>query len=64
MMQDLDMVAEGMDIWNHVGATLSVSAAGKPADRLDTFALAERLGKWFMADKDIWRKTGKEGELS
>lgn len=63
LLQDLDIVAEGMDIWNHVGATLSAIAAGKTVDRTDAFALAERLEKWFMAYKEIWRKTGKEGEL-
>lgn len=30
-MQDLDMVAEGMNVWNHVGGRLSVSLAGAEA---------------------------------
>lgn len=63
IMQDLDVVAEGMDIWNHMGAMLSAMAAGKTADRAEAFSLAERLEKWFMAYKEIWRRIGKEGEL-
>lgn len=64
MMQDLDMVAEGMDIWNHVGAMLSASQAGGSPDEAGAFSLAERLEKWFTSYKEVWRKVGKEGELS
>lgn len=63
LMQDLDMVAEGMDIWNQVGAMLSALAAGEPADETSAFALAQRLEQWFMAYKEVWRQVGKEGEL-
>ncbi|MDE6518485.1 MAG: hypothetical protein K2L18_11685 [Acetatifactor sp.] len=63
LMQDLDMTAEGMDIWNQVGAMLSASAAGEPADETSAFALAQRLEQWFMAYKEVWRQVGKEGEL-
>ena len=61
LMQDLDMVAEGMNVWNHVGGRLSVSLAG--AEAAGAFALAERLEKWFMAYKEVWRESGKEAEL-
>lgn len=63
LMQDLDMVAEGMDIWNQVGGLLPVTAAGKTSDKISAFALAERLENWFMAYKEVWRESGKEGEL-
>ena len=43
-----------------MGGRLSVSLAGsEPA----AFALAERLEKWFMAYKEVWRESGKEAEL-
>ena len=61
LMQDLDMVAEGMNVWNHVGGRLSVSLAG--SEPAGAFALAERLEKWFMAYKEVWRESGKEAEL-
>lgn len=64
LMHDLDMVAEGMDIWNRVGGLLPATTAGKLADEISAFALAERLEKWFMAYKEVWRESGKEGELS
>ncbi|MCI9073009.1 MAG: family 20 glycosylhydrolase [Lachnospiraceae bacterium] len=77
LMQDLDMVAEGMDLWNHVGGWLQTALTGKPP--LETgetvseeapargdvdFVLAAGLEKWFMAYKEVWRESGKEAELS
>lgn len=64
LLQDLDIVAEGMDTWNNVGMILSRSAEGKAADKACAFALAERLENWFMAYKEVWRQAGKEAELS
>lgn len=64
LMQDLDVTAEGMDVWNHVGGLLTAWAAGNPAKEEEAFGLAQRLEKWFTAYKEVWRESGKEGELS
>lgn len=61
---DLELTAEGIDTWNRVGLTLLEAAQGKPQQPAEAFALAERLEKWFMAYKELWRGVGKEGELS
>lgn len=57
LMQELELTAEGMDVWNNVEAALC-SGDGR------SFETAERLEKWFMAYKAIWRQAGKEGELA
>lgn len=57
LMQELELTAEAIDVWNHVGAAL---CRGEVPD----FGLAERLEKWFMAYKESWRQVGKEGELA
>ncbi len=64
LMQDLDVTAEGMDVWNHVGGLLTAWAAGNPAKEEEAFGLAQRLEKWFTAYREVWRESGKEGELS
>lgn len=63
LMQELELTAEGMDTWNNVGMALLQAVEGKAADAGLAFALAERLENWFMAYKEIWRQTGREGEL-
>ena len=45
-------------------AVLLQSAEGKTVEKGCAFALAQRLENWFMAYKEVWRKTGKEAELS
>lgn len=57
LMQELELTAEGMDVWNNVGAALCRGDS-------HSFELAERLEKWFMAYKESWRQVGKEGELA
>lgn len=64
LMQELELTAEGMDTWNNVGMVLLQAAEEKAVDTNLAFALAERLENWFMAYKEIWRRTGKEGELA
>ncbi len=60
LMQDLDVTAEGMDVWNHVGGLLTAWAAGNPAKEEEAFGLAQRLEKWFTAYKEVWRAARKE----
>ena len=64
LIPQLDLAAEGMDTWNNVGMVLLQSAEGKTVEKGCAFALAQRLENWFMAYKEVWRKTGKEAELS
>lgn len=64
LMQELELTAEGMDVWNNVGLVLLQSADGRVTDEACAFELAARLERWFMAYKEIWRQTGKEGELA
>ncbi|MCM1188923.1 MAG: family 20 glycosylhydrolase [bacterium] len=59
LTHDLDVTAEGIDIWNQTGLLLSEGAA----ESADAFALAERLENWFMVYKELWREDCKEGEL-
>lgn len=61
---DLELTAEAVDIWNRVGLTLTEGAQGRLPEPAEVLALAERLEKWFMAYKELWRSVGKEGELS
>lgn len=56
LMQELELTAEGMDVWNNVGLALSQADRHSPA-------LAGRLENWFQAYKEVWRQTGKEGDL-
>ncbi len=64
LMQELELTAEGMDVWNNVGLVLLQSADGRVTDEACAFELTARLERWFMAYKEIWRQTGKEGELA
>ncbi|MCM1026309.1 MAG: family 20 glycosylhydrolase [Roseburia sp.] len=63
LVRDLELTAEGIDTWNRVGLALSEAACGKRQEPAEAFALSERLEKWFMAYKELWRAVGKEGEL-
>lgn len=49
------VTVEGIQIFNEIGFTL---AKGK-----QSFELAGRLENWYMFYKEVWRSTGKEGEL-
>lgn len=63
IMQDLDVTAEGIAVWNAVGRALTDIAEGIPAEKAGSCFLAERLEKWFMAYKEVWRESNREGDL-
>ena len=51
--------AEAMKIFNKLGLAVSGESFGKE----ELNALAERLEKWFMAYKELWRTVSRESEL-
>ena len=63
LMQDLDITAVGILIWNAVGRRRAERESGIPAEQDRDFKLAERLENWFMAYKALWRSTSREGDL-
>lgn len=60
LMQYLDVVIDGIKVWNNIGDVVLKRKAGEQV--LD-FALADRLEGWFMAYKELWRRESKEGDL-
>ena len=63
MMRAYDICIRGIQVWNEVGLVIDQSDAGKPVEA-DAYALAERLEKWFMDYKELWRDCSKEGDIS
>ncbi|MDE5590378.1 MAG: hypothetical protein K2J60_14765, partial [Acetatifactor sp.] len=63
LMQDLDITADGILIWNAVGRRLAERESGIRAEQDRDFKLAERLENWFMAYKALWRSASREGDL-
>lgn len=62
MMRAYDICIRGIQVWNEAGLVIGQNDAGKPVET-DAYALAERLEKWFMDYKDLWRDCSKEGDL-
>lgn len=58
-----ELAAEAVRLWNEVGAVLVCEKQGEPRRQEETFALAARLERWFMAYKGQWRSIGREGDL-
>lgn len=52
-----------MRLWNEVGAVIAREKQGAMPDPEQTYALAGRLERWFMAFKAQWRSIGREGDL-
>lgn len=67
LVQDLDITADGILIWNAVGRRLAErfteQGSGIPAEQERDFKPAERLENWFMAYKALWRSVSREGDL-
>ena len=62
-MQLLSVTLQGIGIWNAVGLlTESMEKTGS-FDMQKGLELAEKLECWFMAYKENWRATSKEGDL-
>ncbi len=62
-MQLLSATLQGIGIWNAVGLlTESMEKTGS-FDMQKGLELAEKLECWFMAYKENWRATSKEGDL-
>lgn len=62
-MQLLSVTMQGIALWNEVGILGQSREREGSFDAQQGAALAEKLEKWFMAFKENWRSTGKEGDL-
>ena len=58
-----DVTTEAVRLWNEVGAVIAREKQGAMPDPEQTYALAGRLERWFMAFKAQWRSIGREGDL-
>ncbi len=58
-----DVTTEAVRLWNEVGAVIAREKQGAMPDLGQTYALAGRLERWFMAFKAQWRSIGREGDL-
>lgn len=58
------VAAEGMQLFNSIGATLCVSLGQSSNSAAESpKQLAERLERWFYHYKEVWRSVSKESEL-
>lgn len=62
LMWSYDVCIRGIQVWNEVGAFLGHRDTGKPVEG-DAYELAARLEAWFMAYKELWRVSSREGDL-
>lgn len=60
-INDYMVTLDGIRIFNEMG--LFVMAERNGQDVKPDFALAERLEKWYMSYKEMWRRNSKEGDL-
>lgn len=58
--QMLSVTVDAIRIWNRIGYLLSEGSAVGSKERYEA---ASALEWWFMHFKDMWRKTGREGDL-
>ena len=58
-----DMTVEAVRLWNEIGAAVAHENQGAALHPEETYALAGRLERWFMAFKAQWRSIGREGDL-
>lgn len=56
MLWSYDITIDGIVIWNEIGRVV--------AQEEKDSALAERLERWFMAYKSLWRETSRERDLA
>lgn len=59
----LDITMEGIRIWNEIGVMLYRRENGEDRKEGTAELLAERLEKWFMSYKELWRSISLEGDL-
>ena len=57
------LTTEAVRLWNEVGAVLVHEKHGTALSQEQTYALAGRIERWFMAFKEAWRRIGREGDL-
>lgn len=62
-MQLLSVTLQGIGIWNAIGLLAESRDKTGSFDSQKGLELAEKLEYWFMAYKENWRSTGKEGDL-
>lgn len=60
----ISVTMDGIEIWNRIGILAKAVDNSEDVDWNCGYELAERLEKWFMAYKDQWRASSKEGDLS
>lgn len=59
-LRAFDLTIEGILIWNAVGAAVLAGETGGDT----ALQLAERLERWFMYYKELWRAGSREGDLA
>lgn len=62
LMRAYDVCILGIQLWNEIGVYLGRRDAGLPVGG-DAAQLAGRLETWFMAYKEVWRESSREGDL-
>lgn len=58
-----DLTVEAVRLWNEIGAVAAHERQNAALPQEETYALAGRLERWFMAFKAQWRSIGREGDL-
>lgn len=62
-MQRLAVTLQGISVWNDVGLLAKQREETGSFDTKMGLELAEKLERWFMAYKECWRITSREGDL-
>lgn len=67
-MEKLSVTLEAISLWNEIGYVLTCDSKDgeNGVEKIlaeEKYDLAERLEKWFMYYKKMWRRTGREGDL-
>lgn len=63
LIEALDITVEGIRIWNSVGILAGRRENHSGFCQEEANTLSERLERWFMAYKSLWRGVSREGDL-
>ncbi len=63
-MQALDLIADGIRIWNEIAVYIGQAFYGHAVQARDGKALANELEAWFHAYLKLWRSVSKEGGIT
>lgn len=62
LMRAYDVCIMGIQLWNEIGVYLGHRDVGLPVEE-NAAKLAGCLETWFMAYKEVWRESSREGDL-